>query len=166
MAANMFVQISDIPGDGTEKNHTKWIVINSLTWGVERAVDMTDLGTTQRGHANSNFQKVEVSSELGEASAKIMLSVANGTIRPEIIIHQCRSGESASAGLEPYLKWKLKDVQIDSYSVDGSDEAVPTESWTLAYRSMEVEYSETDPKTAKLSKKNDFKWDLEKGEVG
>lgn len=166
MAANNFMKISDIPGDGTEKNHEKWIVLQGMTWGVERAVDMTDLGSTQRSHANSNFQKVEVSTELGLASTKLMLSVANGTVRPEIIIHQCRSGESASDGLEPYLIWKLKDVQVDSYSVDISEDAVPTESWTLAYRSMECAYSATDPKTNKLTKVDDFKWDLERGTVG
>lgn len=166
MAASNFMQISDVPGDATEQNHEKWIVIQSMTWGVERAVDMTDLGSSQRSHANSNFQKVEISTELGLASTKLMLSVANGTVRPEIICHQCRSGESASDGLEPYLIWKLKDVQIDSYSVDMSEDAVPTESITLAYRSIEVSYSATDAKTNKLSKVDDFKWNLEKGMVG
>ena len=72
MAANMFVKISDIPGDATEDQHKTWIVIKSLSWNAERAVDLTDLGSTQRGHANTNFQKVSVTSELGLASAKLM----------------------------------------------------------------------------------------------
>ena len=165
MAANMFVKISDIPGDATEEVHDKWIVISSCGWNVARAVDMTDLGSTQRGHANSNFGKVTVASELGVASAKLMLSVANGTVRPLIEIHQCRSGESASAGLEPYLIWKLKDVVIDSYDVSGGADSIPSETWSLAYTSIEVEYKSTDQASGKLTKENDFKWDLQKGKV-
>lgn len=165
MAANMFVKISDIPGDATEKGHDKWIVIQSCNWNVERAVEMTDLGSTQRGHANSNFGKVEVTSQMGLASNKLMTSVANGTVRPEIEINWCRSGESASAGLEAYSIWKLKDVVIDSYSISASEDGIPEETWTLAYTAIEHEYKSTDQKTAKLKTENTFKWNVQSGQV-
>ena len=165
MAASMSVEISDIPGDATEQNHKKWIVIKSLSWGLERAVEMADLGSTQRGHANSNFNKVEVTSEMGIASNKIATSVANGTVRPEITLHMCRSGDSASMGLMPYSIWKLKDVIIDKYEVSGSEDGIPEENWALAYVSIEHEYKSTDQKTAKLKTENTFKWNVQTGDV-
>ncbi|KUP94262.1 Hcp family type VI secretion system effector [Tritonibacter horizontis] len=165
MAANMFVKISDIPGDATEKGHDKWIVIQSLSWNVERAVEMTDLGSTQRGHANSNFGKIEVTSQMGIASNKLATSVANGTVRPEIELHMCRSGESASAGLEAYSIWKLKDVVIDSYSISGSEDGIPEETWTMAYAAIEHEYKSTDQKSGKLKTENTFKWNVQTGQV-
>lgn len=165
MAANMFVKISDIPGDATESGHDKWIVIQSCNWDVERAVDMTDLGSTQRGHANSNFNKVEVTSQMGLASNKLMVSVANGTVRPEIIIHWCRSGESASAGLEAYSIWKLKDVIIDKYAISASEDGIPEETWSMAYTSIEHEYKSTDQKSGKLKTENTFKWNAQTGKV-
>lgn len=165
MAAQMFVFIKDIDGDATEDKHQKWIVVNSVDWNVARAVDINDMGGTQRGHGNATFGKVVVSSELGKASNKLKLSVANGTIRPEIKIDCCRSGEDAASGLEPYLLWKLFDVQIDSYSVSCSADGVPTENWELAYRKIEIEFKETDHKTAKLTKVDDFKWNLVSGKV-
>ena len=114
MAANMFVEISDIEGDATEENHKNWIVIQSASWNVERAVEMTDLGSTQRMQANSNFGKIELTSQMGKASNERAKSVANGTVRPEIIMHWCRSGDSQSEGLLAYSEWKLKDVVVDS----------------------------------------------------
>ena len=96
MAANMFVEISDITGDAMETGHKDWIVVQSASWNVERAVEMTDLGSTQRMHANSNFGKVELSSQMGKASNDLALSVANGTVRKEIIMHWGRSGDSAA----------------------------------------------------------------------
>jgi type VI secretion system secreted protein Hcp len=165
MAANMFVKISDIPGDATEKGHDKWIVIQSLSWNVERAVEMTDLGSTQRGHANSNFGKVEVTSQMGIASNKLATSVANGTVREQIELHMCRSGESASAGLEAYSIWKLKDVVIDSYSVSGSEDGIPEETWTMAYAAIEHEFKSTDQKSGKLTTENKFTWNVQTGQV-
>lgn len=165
MAANMFINISDIPGDATEKDHDKWIVIESLSWDVERAVEMTDIGSNQRGHANANFGKIEVTSQMGVASNKLMVAVANGTVRPEIILHLTRSGESASAGLEAYSVWKLKDVIINSYTLSANTDGIPEETWSLAYAAIEHEFKSTDQKSGKLKTENTFKWNVQTGMV-
>lgn len=166
MAANMFVHISDIPGDATEVNHKNWIVIQSMTYEMERAVDMTDLGSNQRAHANTNFQKIEVTSQIGKASNEIAKSVANGTVRPEIKIEFCRSGDSASEGLKAFSIWKLKHVIIDKYSISYSEDGIPEETWALAYIGIEHEYKETDQTKGTLETKNVFKWNLREGNVG
>ena len=102
---------------------------------------------------------------MGLASNKLATSVANGTIRPEIVIHWCRSGDKPGEGLMAYSKWKLKDVVIDKYSVSASEDGIPEETWTLAYVSVEHEYMSTDQKTAKLKTENTFKWNVQTGMV-
>lgn len=166
MAENAFMKIGDIPGEGTEKNHTGWIPLKSVDWGVERTLDMDDLSTTQRGYANAKFNKVSVTTELSKASAKIMTSVANGTVRDDIILHLCRAGDDASKGMEPYLIFTLKNAVIDSYTVNGGEEQIPEETWALAYRHIEIVYKMSDPKTGKLKDENSFVWDLLTGEAG
>ncbi len=163
---NVYVKINDIEGEATEKNHVDWIAVKTIDWGLDRTLDQTDLGTTQRGFANAQFNKISLTSELSKASAKLMTSVANGTAREKIEIHLCRSGDDASKGMEPYLLWTLKDVVIDSYSVNGGEEQIPEESWTLAYRHIEIKYKKSDYRTGKLKKKNTFVWNLETGEAG
>ena len=166
MVSTLFVKINDIKGDATEKSHVDWIVVESISWSVER-VSEEEGGSAQRGFGKSVFKMVELESELGKASMQLMLSVANGTIRSEIEIHQCRAGDGASRALEPYLIWKIKDCYIQSYAVDGSSESVPKEKWALKYNAIEVEYKTTDLKTGKLTKHtHDFKWDLATGELG
>ncbi|KIN70276.1 Type VI secretion system effector, Hcp1 family protein [Sulfitobacter noctilucae] len=165
MAANMFVHISDIPGDATEINHDKWIVIQSANFEMERSVDMTDLGSNQRAHANTNFQKIEVTSQIGIASNEIAKSVANGTVRPEIKIEFCRSGDSAAQGLKAFSVWTLKHVIIDKYSIAYSEDGIPEETWALAYIGVEHEYKETNQQTGALTTKNVFKWNLRTGDV-
>lgn len=166
MAANIFLQISDIDGDATESKHEKWIVLQSASWNVERAVEMTDMGSTQRGHANSNFGKIEVTSQMGKASNDLALSVANGTVRPEIIMHWCRSGDSSSEGLLVYSIWTLKHSVIDSYSISASEDGIPEETWSIAYTAIEHEFKATDQKTGKLATKApNFTWNVATGKV-
>ncbi|MEW9921701.1 Hcp family type VI secretion system effector [Marimonas sp. MJW-29] len=163
MAANMFILVDGAPGDATEVNHTDWIVIESATWEVERAVDMVDLGSNQRSHANTNMQKIEVTSQIGKASNKLALSVANGTVRPEIEMHWCRSGDSASEGLLAFSKWKFKNAIIDKYSISASADGIPEETWAIAYIGIEHEYFSTSQSDGSLKKENDFLWNLRTG---
>lgn len=163
MAASIFLEFDDITGDGTETNHEGWVVLESCSWSVERAVDMTDIGSTQRGHANSNFGKLECVSQVGMASNDLMLSVANGTIRPEITMHWCRSGDIAGEGLKEYCIWKLKGSIVDSYNVSASGDGIPEATFTLAYQALEVEFKESDLKTGKLTTANTFKWNVVTG---
>lgn len=165
MAANMFMKVEGAEGDATEKHHKNWIVLESATFEVERAVDMADLGSNQRMHANTNFQKIEVTSQIGKASNKLAQSVANGTVRPEVLMHWCRSGQSSSDGLEAFSQWKFKHVVIDKYSIQASADGIPEETWALAYIGVEHEYKETNQNTGKLTTLNTFKWNLRTGSV-
>ena len=47
---------------------------------------------------------------------------------------------SDKKGMEPYLIFTLRHAIIDSYSVDGGEDSIPSESWTLAYRGIEIQY--------------------------
>ena len=166
MAENMFIKISDIPGNSIEKNHKDWIVIQNMFFELERNVDMTDLGSTRRPHTITYFQKIDVTSQMSIASNLLALSVANGTVRPEIELHICRPGENASDGLEAFSIWKLMNAIIDSYSVSSDEGGTPEETWAIAYTGIEHEFIGTNGKTGKREKKNDFKWDLIKDMVG
>ncbi|MEX0327742.1 MAG: Hcp family type VI secretion system effector [Ruegeria sp.] len=161
---NVFIKM-DFPGEAREKGHTDWIACKEISWNVERTLDMADMGTTQRGYANANFGKVELSTELSKASAKLMTYVASGKSNAEMTIHLCRSGDDEKKGMEPYLILTLRDAIVDSYSVSGGEESIPTESWTVAYRGISVKYKIADFKTGKLSDCNEFKWNLETGDV-
>ncbi|WP_171103347.1 MULTISPECIES: type VI secretion system tube protein Hcp [unclassified Ruegeria] len=161
---NVFIKM-DFPGEAREKAHTDWIACKEISWNVERTLDMSDMGTTQRGYANANFGKVELSTELSKASAKIMTYVASGKANGEMTIHLCRAGDDEKKGMEPYLIITLRDAIVDSYSVSGGEDSIPSESWTVAYRGISVKYKIADFKTGKLSDCNEFKWNLETGDV-
>lgn len=166
MAANMYMEISDIDGDATTKSFENWLVLESMNWSLTRSVDVTDGASTQRGHANTEFGKVEVTSKLGKASNDIMTNVANGRPRDSIKIVSTRSGEGKSTGQEGYSIWTLYDVVIDAYAISYSGGDLPEETWSLSFTRIAHEFKSTDQKTMKLTKASEFLWDVQKGEIG
>ncbi len=162
MVATLFVQIPNIEGDATEKAHLKWIVVDSVGFGITRHSEQEG-GSVTRGFGKAVFDALELSSEVGSHTTPLMMASALGKSYTEILIDQCKSGSDEKAALVPYIKWKLKDALVQSYKVDGSAEDIPKESWSIKYGEVECEYYVTDPKTLKLTKKNDFKWDVGQG---
>lgn len=162
---NTYVHIVDIPGESLELNHKAWIPAKSLSWELSRTVELDDMGTAQRSFANSSFGKVSLTTELSLASSKLMLSVADGTVRDEIRIEMCRAGDRQGEGMEPYLVWRLYNVVIDKYDVSGGEEQIPEENWDLAYRSLDVEYLKADPNSGALTAAASFAWNLTGGEM-
>lgn len=165
MAETQFVKIEGNDGDATEENHIGWMVTDGVSFELKRVIDMTDFGGTNRGLGNAEFGKVKLKTNFNKSTCKLILAVASGRVFPEIIIHQCASGDAEDQGLEPYLIWTLKNVQIDSFSLDGPPDAPASYDWELAYRNITVEYKEIDPSNNKLTKVGEFKWDLQKGKV-
>lgn len=176
MAANMFVKIVKqdaakpaeetggwVEGDATETGHQKWIPVKSVGWSVERAVDLSDLGSTQRGYANVNFAKLAVTSELHKASSELMKLAANGLAKT-IVVHQCRVTDQTTSAMETYLEWILYDGQVTKYEVSASEDGVPEETWELGYRRIELNHTLIDPKTfVKDTTPKQFIWNLETG---
>ena len=165
MAANMFMEIAKIPGDATEGNHKDWIVLESASFELERAVDMADMGSNQRSHANTNFTKIELTSQIGKASNELALAVANGTVKDKVTMVWCRSGDNAAEGLKPFATWTFKNVIIDKYAISASADGIPEETWSIAYVGVKMEYAHTDQATGKLKKHNEFLWNLRSGKA-
>ena len=151
----------EIKGDVTEKKHEGWIAIQSMSFEMDRPVDMTNVGSNQRPSVITGFQKINVTSHMGSASNLLADSVANGKVLNNVEIHIFRDGRGDSDNLEAFSIWKLKHVIIDRYSMRSYEGGgIPEETWTLAYNNIEHEYKHVLEDTGKLEEKNSFKWDL------
>jgi type VI secretion system secreted protein Hcp len=164
MAANLFVWIQGVTGDATEENHKLWIPVKSVGWSVERAVDLSDLGSTQRGFANVNFGKLAVSAELHDASVRLMELASTGVVR-EMMVDQLRVTETAGIAAEWYLRWRLHAGQVTKWELSSSEDSVPEETWELAYRKISLEHRLINAETMQLKPGSPakFGWNLETG---
>jgi type VI secretion system secreted protein Hcp len=142
-----FMQMKGIEGEATDKNHEKWIMIESLADSIHRSV--TDgARDMERVRGRTTCKDVAVVRQLDKSSTKIKEACANGTFYDQVEIHFCTTAHNQQ---EPYLKYTLHDVIVTSYNFHGTASAQPrpSESITLGYTKAEWEYVEIDHKTGK-----------------
>jgi type VI secretion system secreted protein Hcp len=142
-----FMQMKGIDGEATDKEHDKWVMIESLSSSIRRSI--TDgARDMERARGRTTCADVTVVRQLDKSSTKLEEACANGTFYDQVQIHFCTTVQDKN---EPYLKYTLHDVIVTSYSFHGNAESRPrpSESLTLGYTKVEWEYVQIDPKTGK-----------------
>lgn len=139
-----YMKLGDIKGESTDQGHKDWILIESFSSGVTRTVG-SGAKDQQRSRASTVLQDYVVVRELDKSSVPLWLTCVNGTPVKEVEIHLCTQVAGKD---EPYLKIKLEDVYVTSYSLHGTKHAEPqpTEQITLNCTNVETTYVTVDPK--------------------
>lgn len=140
-----YMKLGDIKGEATDQGHKDWILIESMSAPIHRSVPegSKDQGRTK---GTTTLGDVVIVRQLDKSSTKLQENCANGTFFKDVEIHFCTTVKNKQ---EPYLKYKLDDVIISSYSFHGveSGSPLPSEQVSLAFTKAEWTYIVVDPKT-------------------
>jgi len=140
-----YMKLGSIPGEVTEKGHKDWIILQSMSSPIHRSIPQ-GAHDMQRTKGETTLGDIVVVRQLDKSSTKLAESCANGTFIKEVEIHFCTTVKNKQ---EPYLKYKLFDVIITSYSFHGNASAdpLPSEEITLGFSKIEWTYIIVDPQT-------------------
>jgi type VI secretion system Hcp family effector len=140
-----FMKLGDVKGEASDSGHKEWILLESLSFPISRTIP-SGAKDQQRTKGETTLGDVALSRQVDKSSPKLFEACANGTFFKDVEIHLCTTVKNAQ---EPYLKYKLHDVIVSSYSASGtsSGDPLPAESITLGYSSIEYIYIVVDPKT-------------------
>lgn len=138
MASDAFLQITDIKGESTDKDHKDWIEILSYNWGVSQMASATASssggGSTQR----ADFQDLSIVKELDMASPLLNKACWGGTHIAKVVLELNRA---AGEKRQIYMKYILENVIVSSVSIGGGGGGVPTESVTFNYGKITSVYT-------------------------
>lgn len=154
MAVDMFLKLDGIKGESSDSKHKGEIDIESFSWG------MAQTGSGHRA-AGSGSGKVEVSDVtiqkvIDKSSPSLMLACANGKHVAKGTITVRKAGENPL----DYLTIDLENVFVSNYHTSGANSGdVPTETVTLNFVKMKLEYWTQTDKGAKGENAN-FSWDV------
>lgn len=157
MAYDVYLKLDDIDGEATAKGFEKQIGIFSMSWGASAA---TTVGATKGGISAS---KVSVSSfnmmkQLDTSSVPLFQACCLGKHIPKAVLtFRKQTGDSQ----EGFLIYTLHDVMVEALQTSGSSggDDTPTESLSLAFAKLEVEYKKQG-KDGKLTAAGQAAWDL------
>jgi type VI secretion system Hcp family effector len=144
-----YMKLGDIKGEATDSKHKDWIIIQSMSSPVYRSIP-EGAKDSQRSRGDTTLGDIAVVRELDKSSVKLQEACANGTFFQEVEIAFTSQVGNAQ---EPYLKYKLSDVIVSSYSFHGNaaGDPLPSEEVTLSYTKVEWTYILLDPKTGKAT---------------
>jgi type VI secretion system secreted protein Hcp len=156
----MYIQITGIDGESTDKDHKDWIDVLSFSMGMADPGGGATGATRRRGDVV--IEDIVVVKELDKSSPKLMEKCAMGGVIPSLVLEVCGGSDESSF---TYYKYELENVMVTSfYCVGSTAEGVPVETITLNYEEITVTYTETDS-TGKSKGNVEFTWKVEEGET-
>jgi type VI secretion system secreted protein Hcp len=137
----IYVKIDGIDGDATHDKHKSWLDVESLQWGVGRAV-MTPSGSAQNREASEPaISEVTLTKKMDRASANLFKEACTGNAGKKVTIDLVTT---SSPGLT-YMTYELTNALVSGYSVStGGDR--PSESVSLNFTKIEMKYTTFDSK--------------------
>jgi len=131
--ATIFLTIKGIEGESTRIKDA--IEVTHFSWQESQS------GQTFQGESINagtvEMSSVGITTTLSKASPKLLLHCAKGTFFKEGATLMFKK---AVTDKDPYLKIVLTPVMVSHYEVGASTGGIPTESFYLDFRKIEMEY--------------------------
>jgi type VI secretion system secreted protein Hcp len=142
MAVDIFLKLDGIAGESKDKTHGGEIEIMSWSWGASNAGSAASGGGMGTGKVS--MQDITFVKKLDKGSSKLLLHCASGKHIPTADFAMRKS--TGDGGQKEYLKIKLADVMISSYSIGDSGDEIPNETVSINFGKIQFEYFEQDNK--------------------
>ena len=140
MGFDAFLKINGVDGESSDSKHKGEIEILSYHWGVSQAISGTVSSSGTFSGQRCDMTALSIVKALDKASPKLAQACAGGEHFKSATITLSRAGGDK----QPYMKYKLSDVLIESVRTGGAsagDGGVPAEEIGLRYGKIELEYT-------------------------
>ena len=132
-AVDMFLKLTDIPGESLNAAHKDEIDISSYSFGMSNSTTLGGAGT-----GKVSFKDISLTKRVDKSTPALMLRCASGQHIPEAIITLSKSGADKPVD---FLRVTLTDVFVSSVASSGAGgDDGPTESVTFNYAKIKFEY--------------------------
>jgi len=129
----VFIQIPDIKGGSTEKNHVGWIKVDSLQFGVGRSLNNPLGHATSREAGQPNVSEIHVTKPMDNASILLFGWSVSAFDAKKIVIDVVSTGRTDA----PFASYALDLAVISGYSVAASGDSMPSESISFNFTKIE-----------------------------
>jgi len=140
-----YVHLEGIEGECKDQDHDAWVIIESMSSAINRSIPQ-GAKDQQRTKGDTTLGDIVLVRQMDKSSTKLQQACAKGDFYKTVEIHFCSTIQGKQ---EPYLKYKLENVIISSYSFHGnsSGSPLPSEQVTLSFTAAEWTYIVLDPDT-------------------
>lgn len=146
----IYLKFGSINGDATHDEHKQWVQVDSVQWGVGRAITTPTGSTKNREASEPSISEVTVSKQMDQSSIYFFEQACVGNKAELCKIHMVSTGSPGRT----YAEFNLTNALISGYSLSSGGD-VPSESISVSFTKIEVKYNTVDeggtPKPASTS---------------
>ncbi len=129
-----------IKGDSTVAEHTDWITVDSLQWGVNRNISRSG-GGADRDTSNPVFSEVVLTKSIDIASTELWRQAVCGDSLGIATIDFIQTSGPDSK-VQVYYQVKLHDAIVSSYNEGSGGGTRPHESITINFTKIERKFNQ------------------------
>lgn len=160
MAFDTYLDITGVVGECTASGFEKHIEIYSFSWG---ASNPTSVGPGRDGLSAGrvSVSSFNVMKKTEKSSAALFAACCTGQHFDKATVSMRKA--TGVGGQDIFLTYTFTDVMVESVQWSGSSggDDTPTESLSLAFAKVEIEYKTQDDK-GKLAVAGQASWDITK----
>lgn len=148
----ILLKIPKIDGDSTVTGYEKYIACTSMSWSLTREFsESAKAGTKDVYTGVAEIPPIELGKTFDCASIYLMQAACGGgAVGDKAEIHCLQSGADMTDPKKSlYLKFVLENPIIASWNISGDEDARPTETITLWYWKICLEYFTFDGTNSK-----------------
>jgi len=134
---SVYVQIPAITGGATETNHTGWIQVDSLQFGVGRALNNPLGHATSREAGQPNVSEIHVTKQMDSASIELFGWSVSKFDAKQIKIDIVSTGRE-----DPFTTYTLENAVISGYSVSVAGDSMPSEAISFNFTKIEEKFTQ------------------------
>ena len=125
---------------GDSMSEQGWFAVKNFSWGAVRSVGM-DIGNGMNADSGMvAMNEMTVTKEVDGASENLLSSLYMPGDEGKIVDLICTKPDRSGEGAQVYMQLKLEKARLVSYSINGSDGAMPFESLSIAYNTIKVKH--------------------------
>ncbi|MFB3786940.1 MAG: Hcp family type VI secretion system effector [bacterium] len=152
---DLFMKIDGIPGESTSETHPGEIEVLSWQWGLSQTV-IRSIGPGNTA-GKVNYEEIQITKYIDRASPLLMAAVSEGKHIKQAVLYAMKEGRSPDES----KVITMNDVLVTSTQLGGAAGGDRlTETITMQFNRVKVDYQPTDPKGNPLDPFISFVWDL------
>ncbi len=145
MAFDSFLKIDGIEGDATDKDHIKWIPLESWSHGVLMPIGGIGSGQQNLSAGKVDFSDFTFSKRVDIATPLLAKYCCQGRVIPSMKLDLCRAINQAGGAKEVFQTYEFKNALVSNVSNSGSAGTdIPMETVSIRfseYKSQHKTYS-------------------------
>jgi len=161
MAFDTFLELAGVTGESTASGMEGKIEVYSFSWGASNPTTVSS-GSTGLSAGKVSISSFNIMKKTEKSSPTLFSACCSGKhFATGTVTMRKASGEG---GQKPFLVYKFTDMMVESVQWSGSTggDDTPTESVSLAFAKVEIEYQQQDSAGGTVGQPVKASWDLTK----